>query len=207
MGFKPSAPVSIDTMLADQTSRWNSNNYDTGLGWMGDTTGSFDNTFDYDIERDNPFFTSTNQPGNNIVTSRQWSHQPFLWSGDNDSLRDVYKQAYDQHYGGDPTKVTIKQNQTWQGPEIRPTYDEEDFSLSMLGTPNYWQDNNDNEVYDFEADSMFSSIGTGQVDMTPPEEEEVTPSDGEVNRHSFRKSFRNNTLSSLINNLAGHNVM
>lgn len=165
MGWKPSAPVSIEQMLADQKGRRANNNYGNGLGWMGDTTGTFDDVFDFDIEIDNPYFTSTNQPGNNMVTSRSWSHDPFLWHGDNKSLRKVYKQAYDQYYGGDPTIVTTKQNQTWNGPEIRALYDDSDVDALISGTggiggtPDYWQDNNFNNQFEFNTDSELPVMG------------------------------------------------
>lgn len=176
---KPSAPVSYEEMLNDQRSRLASNNYGTGFGGWNPATSSGGSSYDYEGEKGNPYFTEDNQlPLTSFSSS---TRAPFLWSGKNKSLRDVYRNAYDNYYAG--TANTTTQQDTWGGPEIRALYGEQDAGfgydptelmdvgsmqqtapmqstgLSNIGTPQYWQDNNKNKSFDSEYDDFLYGIG------------------------------------------------
>jgi len=119
----PTAPPSFQEMLADQANRLANNNYGAGFGGWSPTDGSYsgDTSYDYEGEKGNPFFTATNQPGQTSVTTS--TRAPFIWSGDNESLRKAYEQSYDAYWAGVPSSSTF--NRTWDGPQIRPLYEEQ----------------------------------------------------------------------------------
>jgi len=174
-------PVSYEEMLADQANRLANNNYGAGFGGWSPTDGSYsgDTSYDYEGEKGNPFFTEENQlPLTSFSSS---TRAPFLWNGNNNSLRDVYRNAYDSYYAG--TANTTTQQATWSGPEIRALYGEQDAGfgydptelmdvgsmqqtapmqstgLSNIGTPQYWQDNNKDKSFDSEYDDFLYGIG------------------------------------------------
>jgi len=155
MGFKPSAPVGYDEMLADQNARASTNNYGFGFGsW---NPGGEIPDMEYEGEKGNPYFTNLNRPAAQKVTRS--TRVPFMWSGDNKSLRSVYEQSYNDYYAGSPSSVSF--NNTWSGPTIRPQYSST--GLSAIGTPSYWQDNNDNQVFNTETDDFLPEVSAGST--------------------------------------------
>lgn len=182
---RPSAPVSYEDMLADQANRLANNNYGAGFGGWSPTAGSYsgETSYDYEGEKGNPFFTEENQIPLSTYSGTSSNRAPFLWNGNNNSLRNVVKQAYDSYYAGVPQTTSSVQQQTWGGPEIRALYGEQDAGfgydptelmdvgsmqqtapmqstgLSNIGTPQYWQDNNKNKSFDSEYDDFLYGIG------------------------------------------------
>jgi len=182
---KPSMPVSYEAMLADQANR------NRGLNKTLPVMDGFSGE-EYEGEKGNPFFTSSNIPSLQKITAR--SRNPFVWGTGNDSLEKAYKQSYDSYYAGTPATTTF--NNTWQGPEIRPTYGADNnfglgansTGLQNLGTANYWQDNNANQVFNQSTDDYLPEATSGQVltqESTNPEvsagiykpKEEIQPTD------------------------------
>lgn len=158
------------------------------LGYAGRYagTGSTVESPEYTGMKGNPFFTATNQPGQTSVTTS--TRAPFTWSGSNDSLRSQYEAAYNSYWAGVPSTST--HNLTWEGPEIRPIYEQQDggfgqnydslptgisqigqtqgqrpasTGLQNIGTRNYWQDNNRNAVYNPLEDDAFGQSSLGDT--------------------------------------------
>jgi len=160
MGFKPSAPVSYEAMLADQASR------NHGLIKPSGNMQGFSGE-EYEGEYGNPYFTSSNMPSLQKTTAS--TRNPFVWGTGNESLETAYKNAYDSYYQGSPATTTF--TNTWQGPEIRPTYGADNnfglgansTGLQNIGTADYWQDNNANQVFNQGTDDYLPEVAAGNA--------------------------------------------
>jgi len=170
---KASAPVTFEAMLADQANRLSNNNYGTGFGGWSPTDGqsSMEDEVSFEGEKGNPFFTGTNRPSVSLKSGVSTNRAPFLWNGNNKSLRNVYQDAYNSYWSGVPQKTDSSFNQTWGGPEIRPTYSADNnfglgsnsTGLQNLGTAKYWQDNNSNQVFNTETDDYLPEVAASNA--------------------------------------------
>lgn len=135
----PTAPPSVETMLADQAARWNSYYPQASVAPDEEDLWSV-------IPKGNMFFSSEQyQPQITMVTGN--TRQPFTWQGNNKSLRDAYKATYDAQYQGIPETTTFYD--TWKGPEIRALYGAEEES------PLYWQDNDMSGILNYDIDDTL----------------------------------------------------
>lgn len=146
----PTMPPDVAAMLADQENRWNNNNYGAGFGeytnW--DTQQTPQKEFDWDsLIKGNMFFTENNIPEQSPLRTTN-SIRPFIWNGNNKSLRDAYKATYDAYTKAYPNVVSQSYD-TWNGPEIRALYGEEG------STPMYWQDNDMSGTLGYDIDDTF----------------------------------------------------
>lgn len=152
---KASAPVDAQTMLLDQQSRA------SALGYNWWDSGDNDDNITYIGTKGDPFFTQTHRPRVDSITSK--TRAPFLFSGNNKSLRTAYNNTYNQYYAGVPESASF--NDTWHGPAINPTYGSTGSNgLNALGTARYWQDNNNNQLFEQATDDYLPELPANYVD-------------------------------------------
>lgn len=193
---KPAA-VSVDDAIYDQAARY-------GLSLEEYLNGSTSSYTEGDVLPDvftkgNPFFTGTNQPRQAKFQTVK-TPRPFIWQGNNGTLRSTYEKTFNAFQATRPTVGESTQEATWQGPQIRPEYQAQSNGLSLLGTPGYWQDNNQNQLFDTEFDDSIAlpDIDMGQVDsLTPPAPDSSGGGEYDIGRlledsarHALRRTHR-----------------
>ena len=177
----PTAPPDFQEMLNNQTS------------YAGRYSGqTLPTANEYTGVKGNPFFTATNQPGQTSVTTS--TRAPFTWEGDNDSLRKAYEQSYNAYWAGVPSTSTfnrtwdgpeIRPLYAEQHGGFNDGYNNIPTSLDFgggsagtpqerqrqvstglqnIGTRNYWQDNNKNNVFEAESDDYLDTSSSYHMD-------------------------------------------
>lgn len=165
----------MDMAVQDQANRWGLDLDEYLYGSSNSYEGGFEMPDSF--QKGNPFFTQTNQPQMGRTNST-FIKRPFKWSGNNKSLRKVYNQSYNDYWNNEAENKSTGQQQTWQGPQIRATYQGQANGLAQLGTPSYWQDNNQNQMFETEMDDSFSfdpnqPAAPAQVDSMPTESQDT----------------------------------